>query len=203
MLRALEDASRAHKTAKHACLLYPLREAQTRRWLLLCGAFLRQMAVGALRGAETKANVRTRKRGFALSRGSRLKSRIFRKGGSNMERVMISIVSVMLVVFFAAGLVQAGETAQQMDRGCAARECTYTGWITSINQTRDRIIVSGDEGDKSFVLLSDPPLRLNEKVDVYYTEKDGRLIASSVKAARPYQVPKKMEEYFRFEMQQS
>ncbi len=184
-----------------------------------------------------------------------------------MERVMISIVSVMLVVFFAVGLVQAGETAQQMDRGCAAGECTYTGWITSINQTRDRIIVSGDEGDKSFVLpnpapkalrlnervtvnyaekdgrliatsfgapeyvytgritsinqagdriivsgdegdksfvlLIDPPLQLNEKVDVYYTEKDGRLIATSVKAARPYQVPKKMEEYFRFEMQQS
>ena len=120
-----------------------------------------------------------------------------------MKRVMISIVSVMAVVFFAAGLVQAGEAAQQMDRGCAAKECTYTGWITSISKAGDRMVVSGDEGDKSFVLLIDPPLRLNEKVDVYYIEKDGRLIASSVKPARPYQVPKELEEHFRDEMQQS
>ena len=184
-----------------------------------------------------------------------------------MERMMISIVSVMLVVFFAAGLVQAGETAQQMDRGCVARECTYTGWVVSVNQARDRIVVSGDEGDKSFVLpnpapnvvrlnervtvtyaekdgrliassvgepeyvytgritsinqagdrivvsggdgdksfvlQNDPPLRLNERVDVYYTEKDGRFIASSVKPARPYQIPKDLEEHFRDEMRQN
>ncbi|HUI69111.1 MAG TPA: hypothetical protein VL354_01235 [Spirochaetia bacterium] len=97
-----------------------------------------------------------------------------------MKRVMISIVAVMLVAFSAAGLVQAGDT----DRGCAAKECAYTGWITSINETRDRIIVSGDEGDKSFVLSNPAPkaLRVNERVTVNYTGKDGRLIASSVGA---------------------
>jgi len=121
-----------------------------------------------------------------------------------MERLMISIVSVMLVAFSAAGLVQAGETARQTDCGGAA-ECTYTGWITSINQARDRIIVSGDEGDKSFVLANAAPKGLRQigRVTVNYTEKDGRLIASSIKPARPYQILKKQEEHFRDEMRQN
>jgi hypothetical protein len=84
-----------------------------------------------------------------------------------------------------------------------APEYLYTGRITSINQAGDRIVVRGDQGDKSFVLLNDPPLRLNERVDVYYTEKDGRLIASSVGPARPYQIPKELEEHFRDEMRES
>jgi hypothetical protein len=86
-----------------------------------------------------------------------------------------------------------------------APEYGYTGRITSINQAGDRIIVSGAEGDKSFVLANAAlnGLRLNEMVAVNYAEKDGRLIASFVGAPQPYRVSKELEEHFRDEMRQS
>lgn len=73
-----------------------------------------------------------------------------------------------------------------MDRGYGAVDHTYGGRVVSYDETGHRLVVSGKEGDKTFDVsraTMKGTVRPDETVAVRYTEKDGRMVASSVTAA--------------------
>jgi hypothetical protein len=68
-----------------------------------------------------------------------------------------------------------------------------------MNQAGNRIIVNGAEGDKGFVVSNatvNGGLQANERVTVNYTERHGRMVASSVTMAQPHQLSKELEDHF-------
>jgi hypothetical protein len=119
-----------------------------------------------------------------------------------MVRLIISMALVMVLGFATVGFAQA---SQEGDRGCGLTGYAYTGQIASMNETGDRIIVRGAEGDRSFDVPGAATLgglQVNERVRVGYGESDGKMVASCVNAAPPDPLSKELEDHFRDEMQQ-
>jgi hypothetical protein len=112
---------------------------------------------------------------------------------------------VMALGFSTVSFASSNQQTGQMGYGHAVTEFTYTGRITSMNQAGNRIVVNGAEGDKSFVVsnaMANGGLQANERVTVNYTERDGRLVASSVTMPQPYHLSKELENHFKQEVQQ-
>ena len=122
-----------------------------------------------------------------------------------MSRLMILMALVMVFGFSAAGFAATSQQTCAVDQGYGAMTHVYTGRITSMNQAGNRVIVTGAKGDKSFDVskaLTNGGLQPNENVTVSYIERDDRLVALSVKMARPNKVSAALEKHFENEAAQ-
>jgi phage baseplate assembly protein gpV len=94
-----------------------------------------------------------------------------------MMRIFVILVASVAVL----GLVN----FVQVPTGYAAiLEHSYRGHVTSYDQATNTLIVNGKVGDKRFDVSQatvNRVLQSNETVRVKYTEKDGLMVASSVR----------------------
>jgi hypothetical protein len=132
---------------------------------------------------------------------------LLRKEVSKMKSLIVIMAMLVIALGFSTvGFGNSDQQAGQTGYVCGVTEHTYTGQITSMSKTGNRIVVNGTEGDKSFVVSKAAPnggLQANERVTVNYTEKNGQLVASSVSMPQPYHLSKELENHFREEMLQN
>jgi hypothetical protein len=96
--------------------------------------------------------------------------------------VRFSTLFIALVVAFTlVGFVQVpGASA-------AVFHHSYKGQVTSYDRTDRTLVVSGKKGEKAFDLSRakmNGTIRPNEQVVVKYSNRDGKMVASSVKVER-------------------
>ncbi len=129
-----------------------------------------------------------------------------RKEVSEMKSLIVIMAALVVAFGFSTvGFASSNQQTGQMGYGHGATELTYTGRITSMNQAGNRIIVNGAEGDKGFVVsnaTANGGLQANEMVTVNYTERHGRMVASSVTNSQPHQLSGELENHFRQEAEQ-
>jgi hypothetical protein len=114
-------------------------------------------------------------------------------GASRKEGVMRTFLSLLvaafvIVAFSTAGFAQmqnatAGKTeAVGKKMESPEKAMSYTGKVLSINEVDHMLVVKGKEGDRTFDIsgVSVDTIKTGQNISVKYTEKSGKMIATSV-----------------------
>jgi hypothetical protein len=109
-----------------------------------------------------------------------------------MKSLLTLLVTALVVLTFsAAGFAQAQNTAGgsqqppivQKKVEPTVKAMTFTGEVTAVNTSNKTIVVKGKEGEKTFDVSKatmGSAVKPGQTVSVTYTEKEGKMVASSV-----------------------
>jgi hypothetical protein len=99
---------------------------------------------------------------------------------------MIARLSMMFVVLVVA--LTLVSLVQVQTGNAALWHHSYKGQVSSYDKAGNTVVINGKEGEKTFDLSSakvDGTIRRNDTAEVKYDNKDGQMVASSVKVLEP------------------
>jgi len=97
---------------------------------------------------------------------------------AGLSTIFVALVLALVVIGFAS--VQAGFSATSQ---------RYNGWVTSYDPSTKVLGVYGGQGEKTFDVSKaarNRPLQADESVRVWYTDRNGQMVATSIDAADNY-----------------
>jgi hypothetical protein len=109
-----------------------------------------------------------------------------------MKMILVVLVTTLMIVGLStAGFAQtqstsAGQGTVEKKMEPAGKAMVFTGKVVSINETDHALVVKGKQGEKTFDVsnVTIGATKPGYTVHVRYTEKDGKLVASSISGSK-------------------